>query len=347
MGPSNTISSSQEAYSLYREARSNWQKRSPLAIRMAIRSLEQAVSLDGAFASACALLAECYSILMDYGVISPREGMTAARLAVGRALKDGGHLAETLTASALVRQMDLDWLAAETAFRFAIEAHPTYTVARQRFALLLSYMGRDEESVEEITAAVRMGARFPAAAATEAWIPYYAGDFGRAIDAARKALGDYPAFSSASVVLGLSMVANGEPGEGVRILRQAFEKEPDNVSLLSLLAYAHGLDGDRKSADDLHRRLSERTKSQYVSPYYLAIPCLATGQTEEALSFLEMAMVERSPQLAYLAREPIFADLKPHPRFQAILGKIRLPSAEAEAGSAPPDWASEQERGAR
>jgi hypothetical protein len=74
---------------------------------------------------------------------------------------------------------------------------------------------------------------------------------------------------------------------------------------------------------------------------------LATGQTEEALSFLEMAMVERSPQLAYLAREPIFADLKPHPRFQAILGKIRLPSAEAEAGSAPPDWASEQERGAR
>jgi serine/threonine-protein kinase len=105
-----------EAYSPYQSARARWNQRRPGAIREAIPLLERAIALDGTFALACAALADCYSILMDYGVISPVQGLTAARLAAGRALDRGPELAESLTAAALVRQMDLDWSSAGTEF---------------------------------------------------------------------------------------------------------------------------------------------------------------------------------------------------------------------------------------
>lgn len=314
-----------EAHALYQEARSHWQKRTPLSVKMAIRCLEQAITLDGTFALACAALADCYTILMDYGVLSPREGLMAARLASGRALHQAPESAEALTSAALVRQMDLDWASAETEFRAAIRGHPKYLVARQRFALFLAYMGRDEESRRQITAASNLDPGSPAVAASEAWVTYYQGQPERAVELAREATLKYPAFSSAEVILALSMVEEGRAPEASVVLERAFAREKENVSLLSLLSYAKGKEGKRSEGGRLLAQLEEWSKDRYVSPYYLAVPHMGLGREEEALSALEAGRVERSPQLAYLLREPIFRPLRETPGFQALLEHVGLP----------------------
>jgi len=136
---------------------------------------------------------------MEYGVLSPKEGLTAARLASGRALNHAPDLAESLTSAALVRQMALDWNAAETEFKAAIAAHPGYGMARQRFALFLSWMGRWDESRRQMKTALALGRHSPVIAASAAWIEYYQGSFQEAAKAARTALSQHPGFTSAEI----------------------------------------------------------------------------------------------------------------------------------------------------
>ncbi len=329
MGPRLNTTENGEAFALYLDAKEHLENRTPIAIRLAIRSLERAVALEGSFPLACSALADCYSLLVDYGVVAPWEALTSARLAAGRALHFGPDLAEALTSSALVRQMDLDWPGAVAGFQAAIDKHPGYPAARQRFALLLACLGRDSESWLEIGRAMELSPESPAVAASAAWVPYYEASFEEAIVVARAAVSKFPGFSSAEVVLALSLIASGEPDEACLVLEGATRREPDNVSLHSLLAYARGRAGERISAETLLRSLSKRRATQYVCPYYLAIPHLGLGAKDGALSELEGAVKARSPQVLYLAKDPIFDPLRDNLRFQTILLSVGLAQEQA------------------
>jgi tetratricopeptide (TPR) repeat protein len=320
------------ARSLYLQSRSLWNERTPASIREAIRLLERAIVLDGSFALASAALADCFSLLMDYGVLSPRECLTAARLAAGRALHQGPHLAESLTAAALVRQMDLDWEAAETEFLAAIQAHPGYAPARQRYALLLAWMGRHTEARWEIQRALALDPHTPAVSASLAWIDYYAGRFRAAIRTGEEALARHPGFSAARAALASALIQEERPGEAAAVLESALAREAENVSHLSLLSLARGKEGRPKDAEALLDQLRDSGAARYVSPYYLAVPLLGLGREDEALEALERAEAHRSPHLAYLGVEPVFAPLRERQGFRALLERVRVPARNPDAG---------------
>lgn len=329
------LAKGEDAFSLYLQARSEWNRRTPSSLRKAIRYLDRAISVSGTFPLACAALADCYSILMDYGVLSPREGLTQARLAAGRALHWGPNLAESLTSAALVRQMDLDWSTAEVEFNEAIKSHPGYPTARQRYGLFLGWMGRWEESRRELDAALTLDPHSPAIAASEAWIEYYQGHPREAIQASEKILDRYPGFSSAEAVLSLALVQSGRASEAAEVLEEARSGEEENVSLLSLLAYARGRNGDTKVAETYLGTLQDWAGTRYVSPYYLAVPLMGLGKESEVLEALEAAETERSPQVIYLATEPIFDPLRGRTAFRELLERLRLPLGPSEEPKVP------------
>jgi tetratricopeptide (TPR) repeat protein len=279
----------EEAFSLYLQARSEWNQRTPAAIRKAIRYLEKAVTLNGK------------------------------------------NLAEALTSAAMVRQMDLDWVSAEAEFNAAIRAHPGYAVARQRFGLFLAWMGRGEESRKEIQAAGTLDPHSPAIAASMAWVEYYQGRFPEAIRTAERAVSRHPGFSSAEVVLALSLIQTGKPGEAAAVLGDAFSREEENVSLLSLLSFARAREGNTEDAGALLDRLQDWASTRYVSPYYLAVPLQGLEREAETMRALEAAEAERSPQVVYLATEPIFDSWRGRPEFHELLHRLKLPSLRAEA----------------
>jgi len=314
-----------DSFSLYLEARAEWNRRTPSSIRKAIRYLDRAISLNGGFALASAALADCYSILMDYGVLSPREGLTQARLASGRALHRGPNLAEALTSAALVRQMDLDWIGADAEFKAAIQAHPGYAVARQRYALFLAWMGRRREARGEIAVAGALDPHSPAVAASAAWVDYYGGRFLEAAQAAEATLDRHPGFSSAEAVLALSLIRLHHPGRAADLLEDALTGEEENVSLLSLLSYARGRAGEPESAKSHLERLRDWADTRFVSPYYLAVPHLGIDDEEGAMTALREAEKSRCTQLVYLASDPIFFPLRNRSDFQALLKRLHLP----------------------
>lgn len=318
-----------DAFSLYLEARVEWSRRTPSSLRKAIRLLEHAIAQEGAFPLACAALADCYSILLDYGVLSPREGLTQARLASGRALHWGPTQAESLTAAALVRQMDLDWPAAETELLAAIEAHPGYAVARQRYALFLAWMGRFGEARTEIETARTLDPHAPAVAASHAWIEYYRGAAHAAVHEASELVERHPDSISGRAVLVLALIREGLASKAESLLAGTIREDEENVSLLAILAYARGMSGQGDQAAAILKRLRDRTGFRYVSPYYVAVALMGSGSLEAALEALEKAERERSPQLVHLGVEPIFDPLRSEPEFRDLLARVRLPGDPA------------------
>lgn len=340
--------SDSEAYTLYLRGRARWNERTAPALREAIDLFEQAAARDPKFAHAHAGLADAWSILLDYGVVAPAEGLPRALRAAERALRTGPELAEAHTAAALVRQMEWDWVGADTGFRAALERAPGHVVARHRRALLLAWLGRASEARSEIARARELDPLSPVVQASAGWIEYYGGDPAAAAEAARATLAAHPDFVPARALLGVALLVSGRTEEALPELERAAavrasasESEPTEGATaestegslnLALLVHGLGRAGRVQDARAGLARLRRRARIGYVSPYHLAIALLGGGREEDALTELERAAAERSPQLVTLPTEPLLAPLGDRPSFRRIVTRTGLPSG---GGAAP------------
>ena len=74
--------------------------------------------------------------------------------------------------------------------------------------------------------------------------------------------------------------------------------------------------------------LKQRRRERYVSAALLAEVHAGLGETEEALSWLEEAERERSPELSWIGVRPAFSRLRAHPRFVELVRPIGLPAVD-------------------
>lgn len=315
------------AYTLYLRGRVHWNERTPSSLQAAIHYFQRAVAADAQFAHAHAGLADCYAILLDYGLISPAEGLAHARAAADRAVALAPELAESHTSSALLRQLEWQWSAAEKEFRAALALDPGHAPASHRLALLLAWTGRTEESRGEIDRARRLDPLSPVIAASRGWIEYYAGDHDAAIRILQEALELHPAAAAPRIPLALARLQAGQPAAAVADLKRALEVTGETGSTTALLAFALAHAGRPADARRLHDALVERARRRYTSPYYLAVVLLGLRRESDALTELERGVAERCAQLVYLPMEPLFAPLRGRPEFLRVLDRIGMPPA--------------------
>jgi tetratricopeptide (TPR) repeat protein len=87
-------------------------------------------------------------------------------------------------------------------------------------------------------------------------------------------------------------------------------------------AWVHALAGRRAEARRAMAQAPPAEKDLLMCPR--AAVHAALGEEVTALDWLDKAFDRHEVQLAYLNVDPRFAQLRPHPRFQALLGKIGL-----------------------
>jgi len=73
-----------------------------------------------------------------------------------------------------------------------------------------------------------------------------------------------------------------------------------------------------------YRKLEERSESSFVSPYTFAYVYTGLGQADRAIDLLERAVRERTGAAYGIKGSFLFAPLRTHPRFQALLREMRL-----------------------
>jgi len=115
--------------------------------------------------------------------------------------------------------------------------------------------------------------------------------------------------------------------EGLANLERAVALTPGNTQWLAQLGQAYALAGKVDRARDLLRQLEERARETYVSPYHLAYVYTGLGEHDRAMDLLERAYEERAGAVYGIKGGFLFAPLRRHPRFRALLEKMNLQGA--------------------
>ena len=319
-------STDRRAYDAYLKGRFQWNQRTERGLLTSLAHLEQAVEADPGFAAAHAALADSWIALGLYSAVPPTEAMPQARKAAERALDLDPHNGEALSALACVQALfDWDWAQAESTFREAIEASPSYATARQWFALhLLAPQGRFLEAEEQLRIARELDPASAPIRASQAFLAALGERCDEAVSLGRGLVGADPGFALGHLLLGQALAHCGRFDEAIQSLRTAASMRGLTPDTRAVLAHALA-DADRvEEAQAIRRDLQSDSAHGYLSPARLAQLYAALGDDDAALACLEEAARVRAVDLVWIGVTPQLQRLRSTPRFSSVVRQMGL-----------------------
>jgi adenylate cyclase len=289
----------------------------------AIRSYEQATTLDPEFAEAFAAWADLYvKAAGDY--MPMREVMPRARELASRALEldPDSSLAHAALAN-IALQFDHDWKLAEQEFRTAILLNPSNDTAHQFLAILLITLGRLEEAREVIRAGTRLN---PAGRLHHFMVmaDMAAGDYAPVIEHQQGEVERDPASVGKRVHLGLTYLAAGRREAALQQADTPLAGTSDDERFDHALLNA--LVGRPDAARAVAAEAERGQAKSYTSATHLAMLYAALGDRARALDLLEKDARDGDRVLWLWYRGVWFDSIRQDPRFVALLHHYGLPT---------------------
>jgi tetratricopeptide (TPR) repeat protein len=157
------------------------------------------------------------------------------------------------------------------------------------------------------------------------WALYFARRNDEAITQCRKTLDLDTHYPMTYPVLGQAYVAASRYDEAITTLRSAVSFSGGQPFTTAALGYAYAKAGKRREARTILQDLRERSSTEYVPPFCVALVYAGLRDDDQALAWLDRAYEERSHWLIYLKAWPLFDDLRSDARFAALLERVGLP----------------------
>jgi TolB-like protein/Tfp pilus assembly protein PilF len=312
---------STEAHDLYLKGRYFWNQRTKEGLTKAKGFFERAIALDPAYALAHSGLADCYTLLMDYGAARAGEVLPQAKAHALKAMELDDALAEAHASLGAVSQHDYDWGIAERELKRAIELRPGYATAHQWLAEILLAKRQFPEAVAEAERARQLDPTAPVVNYVLAATLLMSRDYGRAIEQATKTLELDPGFTFARVYLVLGYLRTGRFAEALATLDQA---NSNSGPLQCLRAHVRAAMGDRMAAQRLLTEAERRFKLEPFPRIALAGVHFVLDDTDGAFALLEQAVEDREPSLPIGMQSANWDRVRSDPRFQKLLRRMNL-----------------------
>jgi len=312
-----------EAFSLYLKGRNSWNKRTEDGLLQGVEYFQKAIEVDQGYAPAYAGLADCYNMLVVYGISQPKDAFPKAKEAATKALSIDGTLAEARTSLAFIKHR-WDWGRedAEREFQLAIKSKPTYAPAHQWYSSYLVAMGRFDEAIAEAKRAEELEPLSFISNSHLGWILYFAGRYDEAIAHCKRLLDVDPNFFPARRYMGLAYEQKGMYAEAIDQFQQGVNLSGSPL-MMSLLGHAYAASGKKAEAQRILAELDQQ-KQRYVSPYTIATIYAGLGEKDQAFKWLEKAFEERDIWLMNLKVDPVLKNLRSDQRFANLLQRIGL-----------------------
>jgi DNA-binding winged helix-turn-helix (wHTH) protein/TolB-like protein len=313
-----------EAYRLYLKGRNAWNKRTEDGLLQGIQYFQQAIEVDPNYGPAYAGLADCYNMLVVYGIRQPKESFPKAKDAAIKALEIDETLAEAHASLAFIK-FRWDWDRAETEreFKEAIKLKPSYAPAHQWYSSFLVAVERFDEAIAEAKRTEELEPLSFVASSHLGWIYYLSGQNDKAIEQCKKILDLDPTSFPARRYLGLAYEQKGMYAEAISEFEKGV-KLSGSPLMLALLGHAYAVSGKRAEAEQVLNDLQQLQSQRYVSPYTVAAIYVGLGDQEQAFKWLDRAADERDMWLMNLKVDPVFAKVRQNRRFTDLLARIRL-----------------------
>jgi serine/threonine-protein kinase len=313
------------AHEAYLKGRYFWNQRTPEQLQRALDDFQRSIEIDPEYGLAYSGLADTYILLGNFGVVEAESAYREAKAAATRALELDDTLAEAHTSLAGVLQdHEWNWSAAEREYQLALKLNANYATARHWYATLLHMIGRFEEAVEQIETARRLDPFSLRINSDVGLTNYYARRYDRAASAYRRTLELDPDFTPAHAGLGQVYEQQGLFDQAVAELEKAKALKVGGLENGSL-GHAYARAGRLKQARQVLAELNRRARSESISPFEVALIHIGLGENEEALNWLETAYEERDFWIEHIKIDPRLDPLRPHPRFQELLRRMKFP----------------------
>jgi tetratricopeptide (TPR) repeat protein len=319
-GSASSHSENPEAVDAYLRGRYLWNKGDREGLSRSVAYFQQAIEKDPSYSAAFAGLADSYRLLgMRYAML-PAEAYPKAREAALRAIEvDSANANAYVSLGSIKFRYEWRQEEAEQDFLRAIEINPSLGLAHHDYAWFLIAMKRFDEGIEHMKLAQRLDPLSPLANSDVGWAYLMARRYDEAIEQIKRTLELEPAFGSALACLERAYSLKGETRLALETLVR--ETGQDNASIEQGDA---GQVMKRLFRNRLDKRLAA-LKSGPSSPYNAATVCVAAGEHNQALEFLEKAYHDRDPMLVAMGTDPAFDDLREQPRFVALQKRLGFP----------------------
>jgi TolB-like protein/DNA-binding winged helix-turn-helix (wHTH) protein/Flp pilus assembly protein TadD len=325
-----------EAYEAYLRGRFYLTNQLTMAqpLNMAQRYFEEAIQKDPGFALGYVGLADSYVYLALFNQLSPERAYGPAEKALRRALElddSIGEAHDTLGVLSWRFEWDLD--AAEREFNQAITLAPSYSCAHEDRSVYLSFAGRRAEALAEMAKSSELDPG-PSSTIAESGVYYQLRDYKDLVEASRRGLASNPNEWYEHYQLGVGYEGTGKLLEAISEYQKAVEMSDGDPDSKAALAHTYAVIGRRAEAEKILRDLERKSKSVYVSPYFIATIYAGLGGKNKAFELLERAYRERCLDLSWFLTADLRIDnLRSDPRFQNLLRRVGLTDKTSRAES--------------
>ena len=314
-----------DAYEAYLKGRYFWNKRTADGLTKAKTYFNEAIAKAADYAPAYSGLADTYALLGDwqYGVLTSKDALPAAKAAAIRALELDDTLSEAHTSLGFVLSgFDWDWASAEREFRRAIELSAGYATAHHWYAWHLSLMGRHGEAIAEMRKARSLDPLSLIINADLAEVLLIAHLYDESLQQSRKTIDMDPDFALAHNQLAEAYLQQRRHADAIAEFEKAVQLSAASPICTANLARAYASSGRRAEAEQLLTGLKQRSNRAYSNAAEIAMVYAALGDTAEAMAWLERGYDERFNPGALL--RPGFDSLRADPRFEDMVHRVGL-----------------------
>ena len=298
----------------------------------AIELLERSVALDPDFTEGWVALAEARGLLGTFGLgAGSRDDLVRAREAAQRALELDERLGAAHAALGAFRlYYDWDFPGARSAFERGLELSPSDPRALSGLAgyLLWVGLGKSPEAellLERLLRVAPLDLYFRASRIRHFM---FTREYERGIAEAERIRALDPEFVDAYI--GMHYFLLGRPEDAVRELlawaaRAGLAPEAAGLAPEAFQRGSEegGWQGGMRALRS--RSIEAATRGAFGFAYGVAIQLAMSGETDEAMTWLERAYEERDPLLLAAKTDPRMDPLRSDPRFQDLLRRIGFP----------------------
>jgi TolB-like protein/Tfp pilus assembly protein PilF len=311
------------AYRLFLQGRRFFLQYNTQGLERAVGYFERATERDPSFAMAFTLLAMAYIELAEQGLTQPSAVYGRAAEAVARALELDPQSGDAHGTEAYLKMVrEFDWLAAEAGLNRALELSPGSAYLYDLFARMHWAIERYDEALPLARRAQELD---PLAHRNDlTTMLLRAGRYDQALSQAKDSVEVDPRGSRARATLGWAYFFKGRREEGLAELETAVALSPGNSLWLGQLGQAYAMTGEMSKARAIVSELEERAQHTFVSPYHLAYVYTGLGEMDRAMDLLERAVADRTGATYSIKGSFLFAPLRGHPRFRALMRTMNL-----------------------
>jgi serine/threonine protein kinase/tetratricopeptide (TPR) repeat protein len=325
----NLHTSNPQAYQYYLKGLFQLNKRNGDGFKKAVEFFNNAIDVDSNYAPAHAGLAMAYNLQAEFELLPPSEAYPKARAAAQMALKLDDGLAEGHAALAsTAEEYDLDFDLAEREFQRAIALNANYADAHHWYGMHLAAMGKFTQAEAEMMRAAELDPLSLIISANVGWVYFCKRDYDAAIDQFNKTLEMDENFNVAHHYLGIAYERKKQYDRALKEFEISDRLAAGGEYNRAQIGHVLAVSGKREEARRVLGELLEKSKTEPVSPWGIALIYTGLEDDQHAIDWLEKAYQARSFDLLYIKVDPRFDRLRLNPRFTQLLTQMRLETSQ-------------------